>query len=110
MNFYISDSLNTINKNAANAELSDELIDYIYKSKKRISIDVSTLYEIDPYDDVTISSDELTSMAEICIYLLSNGILDDFDDPNEGKQMVESLLRIVNIALSEGKNVISIGD
>ena len=55
MNFYIGNSIDEIDEQDVNVEFCDELIDFIYKMSGQVSFDMSKLYQIDPYDDVTSS-------------------------------------------------------
>lgn len=110
MNFYIGNSINEINEQDFNVEFSDELIDYIYKMRERTSCDMSKLYQIDPYDDVEVSKNDLQQVAEICKYILVTDVLQSYDEPNEGLQMVQDLLEIIKKALKRNSGLVSIGD
>ena len=59
MNFYIGNSIDEINEQDVNVEFCDELIDFIYKMSGQVSFDMSKLYQIDPYDDVEVSKNDL---------------------------------------------------
>ena len=65
MNFYIGNSVNEININDYNVELDDDLMSIINDLTKKINIDFSVLYDIDPYDDVVISNDHLTKLLDV---------------------------------------------
>ena len=110
MNFYIGNSINEINEQDFNVEFSDELIDYIYKMRERTSCDMSKLYQIDPYDDVEVSKNDLQQIAEICKYILVTDVLQSYDEPNESLQMVQDLLEIIKKALKRNSGLVSIGD
>ena len=110
MNFYIGNSINEINEQDFNVEFSDELINYIYKMRERTSCDMSKLYQIDPYDDVEVSKNDLQQIAEICKYILVTDVLQNYDEPNEGLQMVQDLLEIIKKALKRNSGLVSIGD
>lgn len=57
--FYIGNSIEEIDEQDINVEFSDELINFIYKLRGQASFDMSKLYEIDPYDDVVVSKNDL---------------------------------------------------
>ena len=46
MNFYIGNSIGKIDKQDVNVEVSDKLINFIYKLRGQVSFDMSKLYEI----------------------------------------------------------------
>lgn len=110
MNFYIGSSINDINKQADNVEFSDELIDFIYKMRKHVSLNMSKLYEIDPYSDVVIPKNELSQIIEICKYILDTSLLQTYDAMEEGTQMLQALIDIAQKAISRDLGLISIGD
>ena len=88
MNFYIGNSIDEINEQDVNVEFCDELIDFIYKMSGQVSFDMSKLYQIDPYDDVEVSKNDLFQIAEICKYILDTALLQNYEEPDEGRQMV----------------------
>lgn len=78
MNFYVGNSIDEIDEGDVNVEFSDELINFIYKMREQVSFDMSKLYQIDPYDDVEVSENDLSQIVEIC-----NCILDTSFSPDE---------------------------
>ena len=85
MNFYLGESLEDIKYNK-DVEFSDELIEYIYNIRNQSSIDMSKLYNIDPYSDVIIHRDDLPQIVEICKYLIETSLIDNYEDIDEGKK------------------------
>ena len=110
MNFYIGNSIDEINEQDVNVEFCDELIDFIYKMSGQVSFDMSKLYQIDPYDDVEVSKNDLFQIAEICKYILDTALLQHYDEPDEGRQMVQDLLEIIQKAMTSDLGLVSIGD
>lgn len=112
MNFYIGNSTDEINVQDDSVEFSDELQHFIYKMEMRgqISIDVSKLYQIDPYDDVEVPKKDLPQIAEICNYFLGTELLQNYKEPDEGRQMLQDLLEITQKAMSRDSGLVSIGD
>jgi len=110
MNFYIGNSIDEINEQDVNVEFCDELIDFIYKMSRQASFDMSKLYQIDPYDDVEISKNDLSQIAEICKYILDTAWLENYEEPDEGRQMLQDLLEITQTAISRDLGLVSIGD
>lgn len=110
MNFYIGNSIEDIDEQDLNVEFSDELIDFIYKLSKQVSFDMRKLYEIDPYEDVEVSKDDISEIVEICNYILDTLLIQNYKEPDEGKQMLQDLVEIAQKALSNGSGLISIGD
>ena len=110
MNFYIGNSIDEIDEQDVNVQFSDELIDFIYKISGRVSFDMSKLYKIDPYDDVEVPKNDLSKIAEICKYILDSTLIQDYDEPNEGRQMLQDLLEIIQKAMTSDLGLVSIGD
>lgn len=110
MNFYIGNSIDEIDERDVNVEFSDELIDFIYKLSNQVSFDMSKLYEIDPYNDVVISINDLSQIVEICNYILDASLLQNYGEPDEGNQMLRNLIEISQKAMKRGLGLISIGD
>ena len=94
MNFYIGNSINSLDVTQDNVEFSDELLDFICKKGKQLSYDMGKMYEIDPYDDLEISSTDLPLLIESCSRFLHNSILQDYSDPDEGIQTMEEFIQI----------------
>ncbi len=47
-------------------EFSVKLLEYIYNLRNKESFDMNKLYEIDPYDDVEISTQDIPIIINIC--------------------------------------------
>ena len=110
MNFYIGNSIDEIDEQDVNVEFSDELIDFIYQMRGRVSFDMSKLYKIDPYDDVEVSKNDLPQIVEICKSILDSALLQDYEEPDEGRQMLQDLLEIIQKAMTRDCGLVSIGD
>ena len=110
MNFYIGNSIDEIDKQDVNVEFNDELIDFIYKLSKQVSFDMSKLYEINPYEDVVVSVNDLSQIVEICNYILDTSLLQNYEEPDEGNLMMEDLVKIARKAISRNVGLVSIGD
>ena len=110
MNFYIGNSIDEIKEQDYNVEFSDELIDFIYKLNEEVSFDMHQLYEINPYDDVEISKNDLKQIIQICKYILDNKLLHGYDEPDEGNKMLKDLVELTQNALLKDLGLISIGD
>ena len=110
MNFYIGNSIDEIDEQDVNVEFSDELIDFIYKMSGQVSFDMSKLYKIDPYDDVEVFKNDLPQIVEICKSILDSALLQDYEKPDEGRQMLQDLLEIIKKATTRELGLVSIGD
>lgn len=110
MNFYIGNSIDEIDEQDINVEFSDELIGFIYKMRGQVSFDMSKLYQIDPYDDVEVSKNDLSKITEICKSILDTTLLQDYEEPDEGRQMLQDLLEIIQKAMLKDLGLVSIGD
>lgn len=110
MNFYIGNSIDEIDEQDVNIEFSDELIEFIYKMSGRVSFDMSKLYKIDPYDDVEISKNDFPQIVKICKSILDSELLQGYEKPDEGRQMLQDLLEIIKKATTRRLGLVSIGD
>ena len=110
MNFYIGNSIDEIDEQDVNVEFSDELIDFIYKLSKQESFDMSKLYEFDPFVDVEVSKNNLSQIIEVCNYIIDTSLLQTYEEPDEGNQMLKDLVEIAKKALSRDLGLVSIGD
>ena len=110
MNFYIGNSIDEVDAQDVNVEFSDELIDFIYKLSRQVSFNMSKLYKIDPYDDVEVSKNDLSQIIEVCNYILGASLLQDYEEPDEGNQMLQDLVEIAQKAMSRNIGLVSIGD
>lgn len=110
MIFYIGNSIDEINVQDYNVEFCDELIEFIYKLREKVSFDMHKLYEINPYDDVEISKDDLRQIIQICKYILDNKLLHGYEEPDEGNLMLKDLVELAQKALSKDLGLIAIGD
>ena len=106
----IGNSIDEINEQDINVEFCDELIDFIYKISGQVSFDMGKLYQISPYDDVEIPKKDLFQMAEICRYILDTALLQNYEEPDEGRRMLQNLLEIIQKAMSGDLGLVSIGD
>ena len=71
---------------------------------------MSKLYEINPYDDVEISVNDLYQIIEVCNYIIDKSLLRDYVESVEGNQMLLNLIKIAKEAMSRGRRLVSIGD
>ena len=110
MNFYIGNSINEIDKQEPSVEFSDELINFIYKLSKQVPLDMSKLHGINPYDDVEVSKSDLPRIIEVCNYILSGSWLQNYEESDEGNQMLQDLADIAKKAISRDLGLVSIGD
>lgn len=110
MNFYMGNSVDEIDGQDNNVEFSDELIDFIYKLRRRASVDMHKLYEINPYADVEISKNDLQEIIEICEYILETELLHAYEEPYQGNLMLQDLVEIAQKAISNNLGLVSIGD
>lgn len=110
MDFYMGNSITEVDEKNSNVEFDDELIAYVYKVDKQVVFDMHRLYEINPYDDVEISIDDLPQIIEICKYILNEELLHGYEESEEGQQMLQGLVEIAQEAIAKNLGLVSIGD
>ena len=49
-------------------------------------------------------------IAKICKYILDSTLLQDYEEPDEGRQMLQDLLEIIQKAMTRDVGLVSIGD
>ena len=96
--------------NNENIEFSDELIGYIYSSRDEVLFDMSKLYDIDLYDDVVISRDDIQLIINTCKSILVSTILKDARESEIWTIMLNELINMAQQALSMETGIVSIGD
>ncbi len=70
---------------------------------------MSTLYEIDPYDDVEISKNDLSKIVQICNDILDASLLQNYGESAKGSQMLRDLIEITQKAMLRGLGLVSKG-
>lgn len=96
--------------NNENIEFSDELIGYIYSSRDEVLFDMSKLYDIDLYDDVVISRDDIQLIISACNSILTSSILEGTRELEVWTAMLNNLINMAQQALSMETGRVSIGD
>lgn len=96
--------------NNENIEFSDELIGYIYSSRDEVLFDMSKLYDIDPYDDVVISRDDIQLIISACNSILTSTILEGTRELEVWTAMLNNLINMAQQALSMETGRVLIGD
>lgn len=110
MNFYIGNSLDDIKFDDYNIDFSDDLLQYMYNHHKQISSDSNALFEVDPYSDTLLSYENVKEINNICSLFIETGIIENYDDYDEGIEMINNLLQITKLAILNKKGLIVIGD
>ena len=96
--------------NNENIEFSDELIGYIYSSRDEVLCDMSKLYDIDLYDDVVISRDDIQLIISACNSILTSTILEGTRELEVWTAMLNNLINMAQQALSMETGRVLIGD
>lgn len=96
--------------NNENIEFSDELIGYIYSSRDEVLFDMSKLYDIDLYDDVVISRDDIQLIISACNSILTSTILEGTRELEVWTAMLNNLINMAQQALSMETGRVLIGD
>ena len=84
--------------------------DYRDKLKNNFAKYVRDLLTKAGYDDVEVSKNDLFQIAEICKYILDTALLQNYEEPDEGRQMVQDLLEIIQKAMTSDLGLVSVGD
>ncbi len=110
MTFYIGNFVNEVDNSKRGVEVSDELYNFIWKVCSLSHKNVEILRRIDPYSDVEIPQKHLQQLIEICNCIIDSSLLQDYDEPDDGKQSLRDLVDIAQKAISTNTGLVSIGD
>ena len=98
MTFYIGNFVNEVDNSKRGVEVSDELYNFIWK--------VCSL----SHKNVEIPQKHLQQLIEICNCIIDSSLLQDYDEPDDGKQSLRDLVDIAQKAISTNTGLVSIGD
>lgn len=110
MNFYIADTIETININDTNVAIDDDLLDYIYSLNKQIPLVNNFFYSLDPYDDSVIETENVSDIVRLFQYILELKLLKDYDEEEEAIETLGNMIEMGTKAIEKEKKLISIGD
>ncbi|NLP14934.1 MAG: hypothetical protein GX383_10790 [Clostridium sp.] len=108
MNFYIGNSIETLNKNDKNVELDDEMVEYLYSIKELIPY--VAFFTIDPYSDLVVEEEDISDIIMMCKYVIKEQILNAYDESEELILVINELNDLCHNALKKGEKIIVIGD
>lgn len=108
MNFYIGNSIETLNENDKNVELDDEIVEYLYSIKELIPY--VAFFTIDPYSDLVVEEEDISDIIMMCEYVTKEQVLNDYDESEEIILAINELIDLCHNALKKGEKLIVIGD
>lgn len=109
MNFYIGNSIEKLNYNSKNVEISDEILEYLNKRGKTLKFENSNLLDIDPYEDTIIENSVLPQWLFMCESIVSSNALDQYTDLDAINGFNE-LIELIKEAINKNFNLFLIGD
>lgn len=110
MTFYIASSIDKIEPSDFSAEISDELFEFICRQQRNVAFDMGKLTALDPYGDTEVPLSDLDEIIETCRYILEQDLLQSYDDPDEGEQMLQDLISAAQTAKAQNLCLFSVGD
>lgn len=110
MNFYVGNSFDELNQNSINAYFTAEFAEFLFESRDTLPVDLSWLFEMDPYNDVVLSHHTVHKVFDSCFKLKQLEIWNSYEFPEDGKCAVCDLLKLAEDALGKGKGLVSEGD
>ena len=110
MTFFIAESIDEISPQDFGVEISDELFEFICRQQRKVVFDMGKLTALDPYGDAEVPLPDLDEIIESCHCILKQDLLQNYDDPNEGKQMLQDLISIAQTAKAQNFGLFSVGD
>ena len=110
MTFYIAESIDEISPQDYGTEISDELFEFICRQQRKAEFDMSNLTALDPYGDTEVPLLDLDEIIETCRCILEQDLLQSYDDPDEGEQMLQDLISIAQTAKAQNSGLFSMGD
>ena len=110
MNIYLGRNLENFDSNGKSVYFSDEILAYIYAIRNKIDINIESLEQMEPYDDVVIDNQQIVEIMNICEHILKNNVLYDWELQQEAQECLASFVGICKEAIESNQNLISIGD
>jgi len=74
MNIYLGRNLENFDSNGKSVYFSDEILAYIYAIRNKIDINIESLEQMEPYDDVVIDNQQIVEIMNICEHILKNNV------------------------------------
>ncbi|EOP11368.1 MULTISPECIES: hypothetical protein [Bacillus] len=108
LDFYIGKNMDSINFKSKCVEFDDELQNYLYYIRNKVSFDIQPLYGIDPYDDTIFDENDIKNIIATCVNLLDSKLLEGFGD--EASVCILNIKRLCEEALQRRERLFSIGD
>lgn len=109
MNIYIGNKIKEINTNEENVEISDDLIEQVYKCRDQIQVDTKSFFEIDPYSDCVVTIEKTKNIIAVFEYILQNDCVNKLFEQDEIED-IRLCVKFAKKALSLNMGLVSIGD
>ena len=110
MNIYVGNSFEELNENSIGDYFTAELGEFLYQNRANIPVDLTWLFNIDPYDDVVIDRTIVPKIWVACSELKKLEIWKLYEHPEDGECAIRDLLKLAEKASLEGKGLVSEGD
>lgn len=110
MNIYVGNSFEELNENSEDAYFTAEFVEFLYQNRFKITVDLSWLFDIDPYNDVIVNCAIVPRIIDACEQLKKNEIWKLYEHPEDGECAICGLLEVAKKAYANGKGLVSEGD
>lgn len=92
------------------ASLSEELQEYIYKSRSVRTFEIHCLTNIDPYTDTILEYKKIDQIMEVCESIIESDFLRKYDYEDDAMNTFIQLKTICKKAIADNKSIIAVGD
>lgn len=110
MNIYVGNSFEELNEKSDVAYFTAEFGEFLFQNRNNIPVDMTWLFEIDPYDDVLIDFTIVPKIVDACNKLKELQVWKNYEHPEDGECAVCDLLKLAKEAVLVGKGLVSEGD
>lgn len=110
MNIYVGNSFKELNENSVDAYFTAEFGEFLYQNRANIPVNLTWLFEIDPYNDVLVDATIVPEILSACREMKRLEIWKEYEYPEDGECAVCDLLKLAEKAVMEGKGLVSEGD
>lgn len=90
--------------------LSEELQEYIYKSRSVGDFEIHCLTDIDPYADTILEYKNINQIMKVCEIMIESDFLQKYEYEDDAINTFIQLKTLCKKAIAENKNIIAVGD
>lgn len=110
MEIYVCEGIHNAHSTKEYISFSDDLLHHFYTIRNSVSIDISLLYNIDPYKDTIFYHQQIKQLYSICTFILENNLCEDYQNKLAAEKRIYNLKNFCQKAIATNLNLVFIGD